>query len=652
MALLNLLSLRSSTNLAIPLLFGIVVFTLLAITFAIYWPGLNSDFLLDDFPNLEPLGRAVENDSSTRFKYFILSGSSSFLGRPLSLATFWMNDQAWPSDAWIFKYTNVLLHLLVGTILVWCLSLLCLTDKKLTHKNGLAIAIITSGMWLLHPLNVSTVLYVVQRMSQLSSLFILLGLLGYLKGRILVIENPVKGYLLMTSAISVAGALGVLSKENAALLPIFILSTEYTLIRGNNLPTPRGWGVWSFFMLISPVLLLVGWHVTKFSTLVTWYNVRSFSMTERLMTQTRVLSDYVGNILIPRRIGTGVHQDDFIVSTSLTEPVTTLVALVAIFMVVGFAIALRSRLPVFSFAVFWFIGGHLLEAGIIPLEIYFEHRNYLPMIGPLFAVSYGLFRLPIINARFSYVFTGFIIAVCGFATWQNTTLWRNAVLMAEVWADEHPYSARAQQFSADQWAKIGRIDRAKQRIEKLATIDPNNTSAPIQIIQLTCLQQESVDPIDFYAINNTLESGSLDFAVPKSVDSIAKLFFENKCKGLKQSDLLNLIHALLHNPNTRYQPKILAHLHYIRAQIHARNGAFKLASDDVRHALTHDPIVGLALFQTSLLLAQQRHDEALRSIELAKRLDKHPVLDIPLRSEEIAEWEDFVKQKQGKDFNK
>jgi hypothetical protein len=55
----------------------------------------------------------------------------------------------------------------------------------------------------------------------------------------------------------------------------------------------------------------------------------------------------------------------------------------------------RKRFPIVAFAVLWFLVGHSLESTVFPLEIIHEHRNYLPALGPLLALTYLLlFALP------------------------------------------------------------------------------------------------------------------------------------------------------------------------------------------------------------------------------------------------------------------
>ena len=75
-----------------------------------YWAGIKGDFLFDDYPNLEPLGTYGTIDSWDKAKNFINSGFAGPTGRPISVASFLINDNTWPSLAYSFKYTNIMIH--------------------------------------------------------------------------------------------------------------------------------------------------------------------------------------------------------------------------------------------------------------------------------------------------------------------------------------------------------------------------------------------------------------------------------------------------------------------------------------------------------------------------------------------------------------
>src|SRR6185369_4769326 len=125
-------------------------------------PGLRGGFLFDDFANLPALGAFGPIDNVATFLYYITSGSADPTGRPLALLSFLIDARNWPADPAPFKRTNLLLHLLNGALLGWLLLRLG-KALALDATRATIAAVFGSALWLLHPLLVSTVLYIVQR---------------------------------------------------------------------------------------------------------------------------------------------------------------------------------------------------------------------------------------------------------------------------------------------------------------------------------------------------------------------------------------------------------------------------------------------------------------------------------------------------------
>ncbi len=168
---------------------------ILLVTIALYWPGLNSPFIFDDMPNLNPIGKYSDLGTWRDMILFILQGDSGPTGRPVSLASFYLDDSSWKgASATDFKYTNLMIHLLNGVLIFWVsLKTAAYLNFSDTHKH--LFALLAAALWLLHPIQINTVLYVVQRMTQLSTLFILTGILCYLHGRELLQKKPKKAWL-------------------------------------------------------------------------------------------------------------------------------------------------------------------------------------------------------------------------------------------------------------------------------------------------------------------------------------------------------------------------------------------------------------------------------------------------------------------------
>jgi len=319
----------------------ILVFVLVFAAFSIYAPGRYGGFLLDDYVNIGPMSQVEQGFDG--FVRYIFSGAYGSPDRWISKLSFLIDSPSWPSDAFRFKQNNILLHILNGVLVIWVfLSLMRLMGHS--ERMSQAVALILGALWLLHPLNVSTALYVVQRMTELSALFVLTGALFYLKGRRIVADNPLRGYTWMSSGLIGGTLLGFLSKENAALLPFLVLTLESVLLK--EFRAPRSFKYWKAVFLYFPSLAILSWLAFKLPSFMHMGEYRPFNLWERLMTESRALADYVRLILIPTRAGTGVYHDDFQISRGLLDPPTTLISIVALAGIFGVAFKFRKQLPV------------------------------------------------------------------------------------------------------------------------------------------------------------------------------------------------------------------------------------------------------------------------------------------------------------------
>src|SRR5690606_32282116 len=106
---------------------------------------------------------------------------------------------------------------------------------------------------------------------------------------------------------------------------------------------------------------------------------------------TRGLLLYVSLLLypIPSRLML-LHGVD--ISRSIIDPWTTLGAIVAIILCLLFAAAKARKYPLLTFAILFFFLNHLVEGTVIPLELVFEHRNFIPSMFVFVPVAYGMAR--------------------------------------------------------------------------------------------------------------------------------------------------------------------------------------------------------------------------------------------------------------------
>ncbi|GAP65022.1 hypothetical protein MBSD_n0310 [Mizugakiibacter sediminis] len=455
-----------------------------------YRPGLSGGFLFDDYANLPALGAQGPIDNAAAFWRYVTSGVNDPVGRPLALLSFLVDARDWPADPAPFLRTNVLLHLLNGVLLALLLRRLGRLAGHAPARADLAAAL-GAALWLLHPLFVSTTLYIVQREAILPATTTLLGLLAWLYGR----ERLQRGHA-FTGAIWVGlglggcTLLGVLAKANGALLPLYALLIEGVLLAPTQPMAAAGRRTYRACMACLAVLPSV-----LLAAYLAWAGVqgivhgigdhRPWTLGQRLITEPRILIDYLGLLWLPRPFTSGLFNDQYHASTGLLSPPITLLALLAVAALLALAWRLRRRQPTLALAIAFFFAGHLVESTTIALELYFEHRNYVPsllMFWPLalWLSDEGATRL----AR--RTLAAVLLVGLALMTHAGASLWGNQVDQALLWARLNPDSPRAQAFAAQAELQRGRPDLAIARLEPALRRHPDEVQLALNLVAARC----------------------------------------------------------------------------------------------------------------------------------------------------------------------
>ncbi|HEX4872291.1 MAG TPA: hypothetical protein VFV27_08265 [Nevskiaceae bacterium] len=468
---------------------GFLWLACLVTVYALYRSGLGAGWLFDDYSNLDMLERLKGHMPLYDALQYALNGVSSTLGRPIALLSFTLQYPSWPRHPEDFLRVNVLIHLLNGCLLFWTLLQLQQLQGRQHDLRLTLAALAVAAAWLLLPLHISTVLYAVQRMTLLSATFVFLGLLLYLRGRVAAAGGHDRlGLLLMSVGIAAGIGLGVLSKESAILLPLMVLSLEYAL---PGPPQPRYARWWRPLALYLPLLLLAVYLLMGLRTQLAVFEQREFSMGERLLTQARLLFVYLKTLLLPGLSTGRIYFDDYPLSRSLLSPASTVVAVLAWLALIVAAVRLRRALPGLALGVFWFLACHLLESSFLPLEMGFEHRNYVAAAGVVLGLAMLLaqaWSLPTVQrlrpvvVTLAILYPLYLVAAAS----QSITLWGQPLLRATYWYQQQPDSRRAQHNVAEQLIAAGRLDAALAVYRQGAAHWPSDASFLTAQIALSC----------------------------------------------------------------------------------------------------------------------------------------------------------------------
>lgn len=435
-----------------PFLFlaSIILLTILA-----YLPGLQGPYVLDDGENIvQNRAVAMQNLSLDSLHQALTSNESGPLKRPIAALSFAVNHYFAGSfdNPLPFKLTNLLIHL-TNTVLVYILAVLLLRTPALQPVLHAATGRYAAGMvaavWALHPLQLTSVLYVVQRMNSLSALFVLSGLIVFCHGRSRVARGNAGGFVLMYTGIGAGTLLGLGAKENAALLPLLALVIEHALFAVKPAASTMRRQIRLFYALtvLVPLGAFAAYLFLHPEFLLSAYDQRHFTLWERLLTEARVLWFYLGLLVLPDVRHLGLFHDDIRVSLGLFDPLTTLPAAISIIIFLALAAFRPSRFPLFSFGVLWFLAGHSLESSVFGLEIAYEHRNYLPGFGVFFSLVIACWALTR-KINLSATIAVAVMLVLAFTTWTRANTWSDIRQLAEANARHHPASPRANDFAA------------------------------------------------------------------------------------------------------------------------------------------------------------------------------------------------------------
>lgn len=418
----------------------LIVLAILCLTIAMYAPGLHGPFLLDDIGNLEPLKRWV--DGNLTWQGVVFDNRSGPGGRPLSMVTFLANASSDPAlGTFAFKATNLAVHLACGA-LAFVLGVQVFRQAGIQPKHAGWLAAFVAVAWLWLPMQVSTVLYVIQRMAQLATLLTFATLVAFMAARRGIQQGSRAATLALWIGVPALTLLALAAKETGALALPLTAVLEYTLFQKRQ--RPRQINIFFALTVGIPTICAIAFALLRPDWILGGYANRDFTLPQRLLTEPRVLWSYLQTTFFPVGPRMGLFHDNYPVSTSLTSPGTTLLSLGAWILTIGVAVVWRRRVPILALGVAGYLVTHALEAGPIGLELYFDHRNYGAALFALIGVIGLLHHFLASHTERPRVRRALIacaiacLAIYGLGTWSQAEGWKDA---RTFYAVQYSYNA-------------------------------------------------------------------------------------------------------------------------------------------------------------------------------------------------------------------
>lgn len=583
---------------------------LFLLAIALLLPGVRGTFIFDDFANLQTLDAGYLSVTSGQF---ITESSSGPLGRPVAMASFWLQADCWPETPVCFKLVNLGLHLLNGILIYFFVSGLL---QLAHHRKPFPVALFVTALWLLHPVHASTVFYVIQRMNLLAVTFTLLGLLAWLRMRA-ADEQPRVFHVLGFAVFPAALALAAFSKENGLLLIAYVAVIELCMPAR---PAVSRYRAWRALFVFAPVALVTVGLLWQWQELVlNGYANRPFTFEERVLTQFRVLVDYLQSIVAPSGSQIGLFKESYALSTGWFSPPSTLIGVLLLAIPTVLALVLRRRYPLLALGWLWFLAGHAMESTVFPVEIYFEHRNYLPSLGPLLivvVVGAGILRKLESPPLKRIAQVAFVVYPAYFAALAHdeARTWGNPLRQAAVWATENPGSTRAQIHLANVLFTLGKKEEAVQRFERLAQEHDDPLIGWMSWLEARCTYPDLRKP-PLEQMRTALETVPLTIRPTNTLTQIIHYKLNGECEGVSPSELRVLVTALMNNPAYRARSSLLS---LLLAHVEALDGEFATAIAIVTESYARTPEAELAMQIAAWQLEMAEPELALHWLEKAR----------------------------------
>lgn len=447
-----------------------------------------------------------------------LKENSFGASRFLPILSLCINNYFAQGRALDYHVTNISIHFLTTlALLFFLIQLLNLPHafKSLKVIDPLLFATAVTGLWALSPIQTNAVTYIVQRMASICALFYLLCLGLYLKGR--RESSPRKAIFAYTGA-ALAAICAFFSKENSATLPLAIILLENTFISPGMVTTFITKFIRKHWLPIAILILLLA---PLFQTLwanyvLDGYKLRDFSLSERLLTESRVMVWYVTLLLLPLPSRMNIDHN-VMISHSLFAPITTIFSILILVALLLFANRTRRNMPLVSFGIMFFFLNLLIESSIIPLELLFEHRLYLPSVGFFLTVialaDYGVSQLPNVGTREArnIITVSLIImfTICSILTTYRNLTFRDELTIYADMAEKSPDKARSLNNYGMALSQANRPEEAIDVIQKAFAMGHPNQEA-------------------YYAtLNNLLaaygQKGNIEYSIDKTMELLTKV---------------------------------------------------------------------------------------------------------------------------------
>ncbi|MBI5572250.1 MAG: tetratricopeptide repeat protein [Desulfomonile tiedjei] len=413
--------------------------------------------------------------------------------RPVVMLSFYVNYLLTGLDSYYLRLCNAVMLAATGTVLAFLtIAVIGVQDPPVPVRGYKAklVAFVTGLLFVVHPLQSFVVLYEWQRFGVMACFFYYASLAAYVGTRVGWFHRTRLAYL-------VTGLLflgGMLSKENVVTLPVVLFLAEVILFRQARMQLLARAGVIALITVPAVVIqvaltfMFQGLETPQDQTglvhrILLYYGTAGVTVPEVLLTQCRVVLDYLTTILVPFSSMPLMKAET--ISRSFWDPPTTFPAVCGVIVLVATGLLLCRKKPVIAFAIFFFFITLAPESLLIPQYLYVSHRAILPMAGVLIGFAYSMMWLMAQDEsrKVTSAVTAaavLIAALWGTQTfsrakkWEPLTLWEEAFHSLPTFSphvETVPYCDILGSYG-EELSRAGRYDAAIEILKEAVDVDP------------------------------------------------------------------------------------------------------------------------------------------------------------------------------------
>jgi tetratricopeptide (TPR) repeat protein len=372
--------------------------------------------------------------------------------------------------------------------------------------------------------------------------------------------------------------------------------------------------------------------VQHFDLIMAGFENRHFTMVERLLTEARIIWLYIQMILIPVPSSFGLFLDDIVLSTSIITPITTLFAILGIFCILITALVTLKRFPILSFGLLFFLAGHLIESTFLPLELAFEHRNYLPSIGLLLPLFFYLGTTTSEKLKNIMVIAMVVIIVLySLLTLMRSVTWSDRTSLFLTTVHHHPDSPRANYEAGKIYGqllerRIGNPElnyrEAMKYFSRVTELRNNTTSGLFGSIIASIdsnhnIDHEWIDELAYRLANQPLEQVNIHW-----LDKMSECVSNGKCDA-EEIQIPRLLEAAIDYPKANNRNKSILYAVMAKYQYRVEKN-YDSAIDAARKSVALMPSnLNNHYNLVQYLVWANKYDEAEEALKIFARRDKN-----------------------------